>query len=451
VPITRTHCVIRGVSTLLLFVGCVRGAALQAQHRSQIIPSPFGAEGANTALRSQVYARRDLPPRYHELGLSYVQLHFPFPVHDAEVERWTRMLSLSEPQAAVVAGFMKWYRDEFAKLGESAIRPLWEQSSDLADCPRSHPAAECARRAEALAQAQRRVTAAIVALDDALFARINEVLAPAQVDSMRRVQAFRKAERARYIRHFHDSAAIDLSATIDYLFVQGALDIAEPNAFFEALWEYEQMFASLLVEYHRKYLEAAGTGRRVVAAQEAQVDPTSAMSRYTSRWRTLRHAELRLVELNRTYLEVLSAQLGETSAELLNRWFREGSYPQLYLGRGDATTLRDVALTLAAADVSKRTQIAALAVEFEAQRDLIEKRVTTLCDEFAYASIGVHPQNVKPKFDADLAAEMRELKELEEQFAASLRELFNPVPTELEAQILKSLGGQPVPVKAQGS
>jgi len=403
------------------------------------VQSPLGQAGAIRAQQIAMNVRRQAWRGYIESGRSYVPLELPFAVSDKETNRWRRMLSLSEPQSAILDSFLKEYHENWKSLGLSDIAPLWILSAEVAECDGTLPEAECASKSDSLERRQDVVAAKLIALDRVLLDRLAAILPESQLTAWQRAESFRMRERCRDLKHHHQSAAIDLSDLLDHMEIEGALHVKDQAAFLAALIRYEEELTVALLQLKRSLHDALPAGRRIGMAVEQGLDARAATSRYQSRWDAVRADEERLVGINRHHVAMLADLLEPSSAVLLTSWFEESSYPEIRTSRPDAKALVTVVAKHMDDNPAMET-LTRLSEELNQELAVLERSMMSLYDKFWFESIGKHPQSLKPQFDSELAALMGTRQRMASDFVATLRSIVPSGNAEIQEALDQFVG-----------
>jgi hypothetical protein len=295
-------------------------------------------------------------------------------IQPGEMQHWEELLLLSDGQRQFLSSLVERYFEELKEVYERDFASLQDSAAEVAEMARARTfTPEFSRLNERHYRKQDQYNGRVIALDETLFAQLQDVLSEEQAAKMPQVRASR--ERLRY----PIVAPCVPGATLDWMQLCGVIELPEQHRDLirERLLQYEQRIGSLRKERHhlklqRRILHVRFLANRWPLDEQAIMDRRSVLL-------PLVRADVRLREANLAFLKDASALLGDDAGAILFDIAYATMHPK-YLGdRSALLTYRAAAAELRNPDIDDDSRLAIYLAVTE-YRTKVEKLALTLDD-----------------------------------------------------------------------
>jgi hypothetical protein len=331
-----------------------------------------------------------------ESGRAYTSLDTPPVLGRDDLDWIADTLVLSEAQYARLVDLHDAYLAEDWAFRVEHIRPLWEQAADIREAGDPSRALEDAQAIAEIHSRHEQAVARLRLIEERLLTSLAEILSDEQLVLLERVRLKRDRQCAAGLLQTYPALTIELGALLKTLEQRG-LDVHpdDPAAFGEILYAYEvelttavrvqanatrrskQRGGVLLAE--KASIASAAFEQAMAAAEEsvpreqltkealrAHWDPAARVRAHDLQQKLDRlhqrqaRAARRVHDLNRSYLDLVAAELPDATADALVERFRREAYPVVYPDPFDLSAIFEAALALDSLGEKERADLRSL-------------------------------------------------------------------------------------------
>lgn len=367
------------------------------------------------------------PPRWVPVR----PLFLPAAITRRDLERYGRILALSEAQANFLNIAYDEYEIENTALKEDRLRELWERAAEAA----AHGGAilsdpQLAREQSSLYASREDYVQRMAAVERRFFDRLDAVLAKEQRLAMERVRMARERERYPVMAADLHGAKVDLTLIVDALQQRDDFVATNAAAFQAEMQQYERRLTTLRRGHWGAALERMTRGVELLVDHRIEADEKRRDELTQARETLIQRAgrtEVQLADLNERTVSRLEQHVSANTAETLRSHYLAAAYPRVFPDYYDARELIAIAMASEDLPTQVRAGVAAIASRYERAREQLHMEMTRLSREYGefVALTQRSGGQTERSFMHDLSARHEKRSELADR---AIRDIFELLP-----------------------